>query len=197
MSAIRGFPASGLAHGRPAYAGIGSRETPSEILALMREVGARLAPTHTLRSGGAQGADTAFAEGAAGASGACEIYLPWAGFGDGRGMVYAAQPGAAQAEALAAQFHPAYARLPQGAKKLMARNAMQVLGGDCASPSSFVLCWAKGATFDGDRIANVAGGTGHAVRIAHAHRVRVFNLAHAPHMARIERWLALRPHRPT
>lgn len=63
----------------PAYAGVGSRETPHEILALMTDV-AKILGQHgwTLRSGGARGADTAFEDGAKGFK--REIYLPWRGF---------------------------------------------------------------------------------------------------------------------
>ena len=43
------------------YTGIGSRETPVEIAAKMTELAVRLdALGYTLRSGGAQGADTFF-----------------------------------------------------------------------------------------------------------------------------------------
>lgn len=60
------------------YAGIGSRETPPAILETMRAAARRLRDLgFVLRSGGAAGADTAFAEGA----GVCsEIFLPWPGF---------------------------------------------------------------------------------------------------------------------
>ena len=59
------------------YAGIGSRKTPVHILSKMRRVAERLEVRgYTLRSGGADGADTAFEEG-------CkrkEIFLPQPGF---------------------------------------------------------------------------------------------------------------------
>ena len=43
------------------YAGIGSRETPPQVLEQMRKIGTFLAERHyVLRSGGAKGADTAF-----------------------------------------------------------------------------------------------------------------------------------------
>lgn len=47
------------------YAGIGSRQTPDDILELMHRIGSTLAINgFTLRSGGAVGADTAFEQGA-------------------------------------------------------------------------------------------------------------------------------------
>ncbi len=76
----------------------------------------------------------------------------------------------------------------------MARNVMQVLGRDCLSPASFVICWAPDSVLDeAGRVVDVAGGTGQAVRIAATYRVPVFNLAHPPHQARLDAWLAGNP----
>lgn len=56
------IPAPALAafqpHAGPAYAGIGSRSTPPDVLAFMEELGQTLATAgYALRSGAAQGAD--------------------------------------------------------------------------------------------------------------------------------------------
>jgi hypothetical protein len=64
-----------------AYLGAGSRESPPDILALMRRIAAALAHRGwALRSGGAPGADTAFEEGARAAGSRIGLYLPWRGF---------------------------------------------------------------------------------------------------------------------
>jgi hypothetical protein len=99
-----------------------------------------------LRTGMAGGADQAFYRGAT-VHGALELYLPWPAFeadarspaGDAEQFVLA-QPTPAAYE-LAAQFHPAWSRCSQGARRLHARNCHQVLGPDLASPARFVLCW--------------------------------------------------------
>lgn len=63
------------------YAGIGSRETPDEILHLMFHIGQDLgAHGWNLRSGYAGGADMAFFNGAVSVDGKMEMFLPWAGF---------------------------------------------------------------------------------------------------------------------
>jgi hypothetical protein len=60
------------------YAGIGSRQTPDHVLAAITAVAKVLAERgYILRSGGAEGADTAFEKGAGKAT---EIFLPWRGF---------------------------------------------------------------------------------------------------------------------
>lgn len=173
------------------YTGIGSRETPADVLRLMTRIAQRLATLgYTLRSGAADGADAAFEAGSI----AREIYLPWEGFNQRSAsepgvFVTSRLPCAQAAEALAAEYHPGWAKLGQGARRLHARNTTQVLGASLAAPSSFVVCWARNPRLVGEKIADVAGGTGLAVRLAHARNVPIFHLGIDEHRARIERWL--------
>lgn len=173
------------------YTGIGSRETPADILALMTRTARCLAELgYLLRSGAAIGADTAFEAGAD----AREIFLPWEGFQQRSAkepgvFVTADLPCAAAAEALAAEHHPAWPRLSQGARRLHTRNATQVLGPALDAPSSFVLCWAREHRMEGGRVVDVSGGTGLAVRLAHQRRIPIFHLGLPEHRERIERWL--------
>ncbi len=139
-----------------AYAGIGSRETPPHICVWMTEV-AKVLDAHgwTLRSGGAQGADSAFE---AGATWNREIYLPWDGYnGKHGGATMPVHPDWA-ALALAARYHPAWRHLSPSAQKMMARNGYQVLGPNLDDPVAFVMCWTLGG--------HGGGGTGQALRIA-------------------------------
>lgn len=173
-----------------AYAGVGSRETPTEILGLMRTVASRLsAAGWTLRSGAAPGADAAFEAGAGSAS---EIYLPWFGFQDSTStLAIERMPVRAQAEQIASAHHPAWDRLGRPVRLLMARNACQVLGPDLASPSTFVLCWAPRPRYDAEgRVCDTAGGTGLAVRLAYARGIPVFHLGLPAHRRRVETFLA-------
>lgn len=144
------------------YTGIGSRETPYEIQGVMWGLASELAKDGwTLRSGAAPGADSAFERGALHDQGKMEIYLPWSGFENRHGGLpyYVADtiPGYWEAEQIAAQFHPAWNRLKQGARKLHTRNVYQVVGRSLTEPSDMILCWTK----DGLR----GGGTGQALRI--------------------------------
>jgi hypothetical protein len=179
---------------RPAYAGIGSRETPPGVLDLMVRAASQLATQGwVLRTGMAGGADQAFYRGAS-AHGALELYLPWPSFeADARSPAGAAeqfvlgQPTPAAYE-LAARFHPAWSGLVQGARRLHARNCHQVLGPDLASPVRFVLCWTPDGSLDGR--GQRVGGTGQALRIAHHHGITVFNLARPEHTERLSRHCA-------
>jgi hypothetical protein len=62
-----------------AHAGVGARRILAEILALMRALAAGTAWL-VLRTGGAAGADQAFAQRARRAGGAVEMFLPWSAF---------------------------------------------------------------------------------------------------------------------
>ena len=160
---------------QPVYAGIGSRRTPVDVLDLMTRIAKRLDGWGwTLRSGGADGADDAFNNGALQRP---EIYLPWRNF---RGIIGARLPQpTAEAMTIAAQHHPNWKNVYKAARSLFARNVHQVLGADCATPSAFVICW----TPDGStgETTSRTGGTGQAIRIAGAHRIPIFNLARQDH----------------
>jgi hypothetical protein len=152
-----------------AIAGIGSRQTPTNILAEMAEVGRWCwANEIELRSGRAPGADQAFERGALQY---CSAYLPW--------PLFEAQASGLRGRLIvpdnwvelcthAGRFHPAWGRLGDGARKLMARNSAQILGLDLKSPVQAVVCWTDGG--------GTAGGTGQALRIAATHGVPIFNM---------------------
>lgn len=154
------------------YSGVGSRETPQHVQDTMRTVAAELgARGWTLRSGHAEGADSAFELGAFGRS--KEIYLPWNGF-NGRhfGVDDAINPAALdnykQAMVYAEHFHPAWEKCSRGARGLHTRNIYQILGQDLNTPVKCVVCWTK----DGKS----SGGTGQALRLAEYLEIPVFNL---------------------
>lgn len=149
------------------YAGIGSRQTPKEILELMTIIGVKLRDKgYILRSGGANGADTAFTLGIERKD--TEIFLPWNGFNDSSSNFVGASD---EAMRIAKSIHPAWDKCSQGAKKLHGRNVHQVLGKDInpKTYSHFVICW----TPDGKDV----GGTATAIKLARQANIRVLNLA--------------------
>lgn len=172
------------------YTGIGSRQTPDDILRIMRCVGQDLGYLGwTLRSGCAEGADSAFEAGAWDARlrqgvPQPELYLPWPSFREGEREMISARSATLdqpQAEAfdIAAQFHPAWDGLKRGAKMLHARNVHQILGPDVTHPvlSRFVICWTPSGAG--------GGGTGQALRIAQHYDVPIFDLARADDLDRV------------
>jgi hypothetical protein len=166
-----------------AYAGIGSRQTPEEVLYLMTRAAEVLARQGwTLRSGHAPGADQAFEEGAGEHA---EVYLPWPKFERDVPILGRAHPRPSpDAVAVAAGHHPGWQHLSPGARALHARNAHQVLGPDLRSPVTFVICWTPDGSLDGS--GRDTGGTGQALRIAASAGITVFNLVLPEHRVRVE-----------
>lgn len=176
------------------YAGIGSRETPSDTCEEMALIASALEKRgFTLRSGFAGGADTAFELGTV-RDDLREIFAPWEGFGANPNSkwdkprwdmirAHEAKTGQkfkpakahilkgehlAKARELAAKHHPAWDRLKESAQNLHTRNMGQVLGPKLDKPARFLLPW----TVDG----GATGGTGQAIRIGHALGIPVLNL---------------------
>ena len=155
------------------YAGIGSRQTPQAVLETMERIGRAMARHGwTLRSGAADGADTAFEAGAENERGPREIWLPWPGF-KGRAADGAATRVGINSQAnrdLARQAHPAWHVLREAVQKLMVRNVHQVLGPEPGSspPSDVVICWTPDGAGE--------GGTGMAIPLAERHGVPVVDL---------------------
>ncbi len=159
------------------YTGVGSRKTPRHILEMMTHLATRLeAHGWTLRSGGAGGADMAFASGTANA----EVYLPWNNF---NGILSPLVGATVEAYNLAETLHPAWHNCSEGAKKLHARNVHQVLGKDMhpSTYSKFLVCW----TPRGELI----GGTATAIKLAHNNNIEVLNLAIKADYDRAEKFL--------
>jgi hypothetical protein len=173
-----------------AYTGIGSRECPPEILDVMRRVAAHLARQgYTLRSGGADGADTAFEQGCASAGGDMRIYLPKPGWNGRRfGGPYTGKVDERAFE-VAARLHPGWAGLKPFVRMLHARNVHQVMGDDLESPSEFVICWTPDGASERGETSSRTGGTGQAIRTAHEFGVKVHNIANQEHLEEVLSWL--------
>lgn len=163
------------------FTGIGSRSTPSHVFDLMTLIAEKLS-NHglTLRSGGADGADTAFENGARAGKTKPDIYLPWPGFNNRK--YPSSAPMTQAALQLAAEIHPAWNQCSQGARKLHARNTFQILGANLDSPSDFVVFWAP------SKKGIVQGGTATAVKLAVSHGIPVFNLSAPLILAGWNRW---------
>lgn len=197
-----------------AFAGIGSRDTPPDMLDLLRRASHWLVATGwTCRTGGAPGADTACEQGALQAlhedalvgpehasHGQLEVYLPWPRFErgtayydrvchtpDGDLNLVCFDETSDHAHDLAASLHPAWGGLTQGARKLHARNCYQILGYGLDRPVGFVLCWTKDGALGTPEapVTKETGGTGQAIRLAAARSIEVMNLARPEHRDRV------------
>lgn len=182
------------------YTLVGSRKTPGNIKKLLMSVATKLiSEGYTGRSGGAEGADEALEEAVAGFSSdprfiglAQEIYLPWEGFNGkyqniSQGYYTIPNPhNNREAEQLAEDFHPMWHYLKSGGRKLHTRNVYQVLGQDLATPSDFLICYAR------PNITHptlVVGGTATAVAIAAEEYIPIINLWHKYHIKNMQEYI--------
>ena len=156
------------------WAGIGSRGTgkepvPPSMFAHMTELARRMAEAGWhLSSGGADGSDTAFANGTP--VDQRTIWLPWPGYNDLSGPDCHPIPRnrLQQSLELAERFHPAWDICTPGGRKLHARNGLILLGRDLDRPVDAVVAYTRGGKVD--------GGTGQGLRIAMEHGIPIFNL---------------------
>lgn len=145
------------------YSGIGSRQTPIKVCELFTEIASKLElDGYILRSGAADGADSAFERGVNKINNK-EIFLPWLGFNNHPSKLLPCD----NCMEIASQVHPKWNSLSAGAKKLHARNIKQILGNDLNSPVDFVLCWTDGG--------NTIGGTATAIKLAKFLDIPIFN----------------------
>lgn len=193
-----------------AYTGIGSRETPPNVIDIMEDAGYRLARIGlVLRSGGADGADAAFQRGAQRYHKDCnmtqspktiaEIYVPWKNFKGGEGLLDIYNIDLDTLDKLnpemkemrwewVKEVHGGWERLSQGARKLHERNIHQVFGEDLSNAyltsSKFVIYYAKET-----RSGNALGGTATAVNMAKKHGIRTLNLWKEENLSVLETFL--------
>ena len=144
-----------------AYAGIGSRETPKDVLELMTKAATWLEgkgyklQTGTTFKGKEEGADKAFSDGTK------------------NKQLFAPEMATEQTKAIAKEVHPAPQYLKGGGLQLMARNTFQVFGAKLDEPVDFVLFYAE-ETKDPMR---PKGGTGQAVEMARRKGIPTINMA--------------------
>lgn len=143
------------------YTGVGSRNTPQDILIIMEAIAKKMSSFgYMLRSGGAKGADSAFEKGA----------------GNNKQIFYA-KDATPDAMSIASKFHPAWNRCGDYARKLHGRNSFQVLGPSLNQPSDYCICWTSDGCISHATRSIRTGGTGTAISIAEYYGVPVVNLA--------------------
>lgn len=193
-----------------AYSGIGSRETPEDVLVIMEDAGYRLARIgFTLRSGKAAGADAAFQRGAQRfhkdsffgqqPSRIAEVYIPWKGFkgGDSLTDLYDITLDSLDREypehtemrwEWVKEVHGGWEKLSQGARKLHERNIHQLFGPDLGqaytNQSKFVIYYAPET-----KSGNPKGGTATAVNLAKKQGIRTLNLLHEENQKLLENFI--------
>jgi len=155
------------------YTGIGARELPEDIRKEFIFIGRRFAERGwTLRSGGADGADSAFEWGCglSATPATKEIFLPWKGFNNNISPYYITDKNKEELFEIASKIYPSWQYTKDPVRLLHARNVQQVMGENPGESqiTSFVVCWT-------DRPENQARGTMFAVTLANQKNIPVYN----------------------
>jgi hypothetical protein len=174
------------------YTGIGSRKTPENVLKLMQAIEFRLGSLDIrLRSGGAEGADSAFETGARRANKEHPgpeplIFLPYPGFRGKSGITFAPNSQIQkEATRIIRDIHPAWDLCSDFAKKAHSRNAFQVLGSDLRTPSHFLVFYAEVSR------GEIQGGTRTAVVLAQKFQIPCFNLFYSSAKSELKAFLEI------
>lgn len=166
------------------YAGIGTREAPKEILAVMTKAAEYLQQRgFTLQTGftykdkvtnlDEEGSDKAFSDGSKSNKvlfGPYGIRVTINGVTTKKKYDFIND---ARSRAVVQEIHPAPDRLSEGAMRLMARNTSQVFGINLDTPVDFVLFYAKEVPGS----IRPEGGTGQAVQMARMKGIPTINMA--------------------
>lgn len=193
---------SDISRYRPKYSGVGSRDTPEDVLSIFKRLGERLCLMGWVgQSGEADGADLAFHNGARRAANYQSIgfgaYIPWNGFRSGPNSPRVFEnpndgifdmshsDNWEDAKAIALKARGSFNGLKVGGIALHTRNAYQVLSPSLADPVQKLFCWAEPIGTKG----LVSGGTNTAVQLAIRHGIPIHNLYHEEMKDRILQFL--------
>jgi len=156
---------------RKTYAGIGSRQTPDRILKIMKQMASEYEDSGwKLRTGGADGADNAFASGVRLRYNGT-VFLPWTGFNNWDDSLYTVANPNDDGFKIAEKYHPAWGCCSPAVKRLHARNSHIILGYDCKFPADLVICWCPKTP-----LGEYKGGTAQGLRIAEDYNIPIINL---------------------
>lgn len=189
------------------YTGVGSRETPPDVLILMRRIGYVMAMKGiSLRTGEADGADHAFYKGVIDANDIHGVKFKNEVFVASAPKEYHyvndvvdifrsdLMPSFAIQEfrETAIMIRGSWDDLSLFGAKCHIRNVAQVLGGDGKSPSRGLICWAKPVNpikVTDSKMRYVVGGTNTAYCTAILHNIPVYNLHELEHRVYFEDWV--------
>ena len=173
-----------------AYAGGGSRQTPSEVLEAMADIAQTLGDAGTaLSTGGAHGADKAFETGALRTDAPITVHTPWPGYNGYRpgrdpetdiDVVHPKPASTIQGHAyidLAREHHPYWSRCSRGARALFLRNVSILAGALDDDGETLPVRAVIAYTPNGLPTGREAGGTGHTLRTAAALGIPCMNLS--------------------
>lgn len=167
------------------YAGTGNRNIPSDIADIIKRLTKELETLgYILRTGSVGETEEAFETDIK----TIELHIPWRGFKEKESKFTFNSP---LAIGLAKMFHPSYDGLPKPVQAFLCKNVRLVLGKDCKSPALFLLCWSEDGAETSSERSIKTGNVGHAIAIANALKIPVFNLGKPNADLRLKNYLGI------
>ena len=173
-----------------AYAGVGSRRTPPDVLDAMSDIAQTLGDAGTaLSTGGADGADKAFETGALRTDAPITVHTPWPGYNGYRpgrdpetdiDIVHPQSTDTIEGHTyadLAREHHPYWQRCSRGARALFVRNVSILAGALDDDGGRLPVRAVIAYTPNGLPVGREAGGTGHTLRTAASLDIPCVNLS--------------------
>ena len=173
-----------------AYAGVGSRRTPPNILDAMADIAQTLGDASAaLSTGGANGADKAFETGALRTDAPITVHTPWPGYNgyrpgrDPETDIDVVHPkstdtiGGASYADIAREHHPYWSRCTRGVRALFVRNVSILAGALDDDGGTLPIRAVIAYTPNGLPVGREAGGAGHTLRTAAALGIPFVNLS--------------------
>lgn len=153
------------------YVGTGNANPPLEIVTQIKRLANELESFgFTLRTGGTAGTEEAFEVSVKD----MELHLPFNNYNNKQSSFAFINK---KAYVIAKLFHPTYDTLPDKVTLFLAKNARLLLGKDLKSPALFLLCWSEDGCESSAAKTMKTGNVGHAIAIAAALHLPIFNLA--------------------
>lgn len=164
------------------YTGIGSRDTPLDVRRLMTEIAMHMQGWgYTVRTGVASAADRAFETGAGSMK---EVYVPWDGWNEQRGISSVTPASLTLARQVwehrrktawdglileTAHVAEKWEEIHPATQMLLAKTMCMILGRNLDRPSDTLICWSPSC--------RVIGISAHPIVLATISNIPVFNLA--------------------
>ena len=169
------------------YAVMGNKEIPPKAMEDLIRITHKLKELGFIhRTGIVEGVEEAIDKAVYGG----EVYLPWKGFGNRESKNTFNSP---LAKGIAKKFAPNlnWETLKPAIQAFMAKNVRVLTGQNCNSLAMFLLCWSEDGAESATEKTFATGNLGHAISVAAAHRIPIFNLGKPDAEKRLYQFLGI------
>jgi hypothetical protein len=152
------------------YAATGNKDMPESMKPCIQRIGKNLEKSgYILRTGGMDGLEDVIEKSVS----KLELHLPWKDFDKKQSKLTFTSE---FVKGVAKMFHPTFDSLKPVIQTFLAKNVRLLLGKEGKSPALFLIVWTDDGAELSREVTFKTGNSGHAINIANAMRIPVFNL---------------------